>query len=179
MDMGKLERLAELRGLIGADVSTNLRNSLNLHGIDIVDTSLKPKVPPKAPEIPPELLDDLLERIGARKAAAPKNLVPKSNSQMSRLKRKAVSAATLFGARAELLKQQALLAGDQLKARTKMAIAKPGMMTGRMPTFRGAGAGVMAMFMKGPEWQKAISDPLYGAPPKKKKRIEDAWTHGT
>ena len=57
-------------------------------------------------------------------------------------------------------------------------VTKPGMMTGKMPMFRGFGGGLIDMFMKSDEWNKAISDPHYGAPKKQKQRIEDAWTHG-
>lgn len=58
-------------------------------------------------------------------------------------------------------------------------MTKPGMMTGKMPMIRGFGGGLIDMFMKSDEWNKAISDPHYGAPKKQKQRIEDAWTHGT
>lgn len=77
--------------------------------------------------------------------------------------------------------------GEDLKSQSKKAVyptssskpmTKPGMMTGRMPMFRGIGGGLIDMFMEGPEMQKAKSDPLYGLPEEKRRSLEYAYQHG-
>lgn len=52
-------------------------------------------------------------------------------------------------------------------------MTKPGMITGRMPMFRGIGGGLMGMFMEGPELQEAKTDPNYGNP-----KAQHAWKYG-
>lgn len=55
---------------------------------------------------------------------------------------------------------------------------KPGNFTGRVPTFRGMGSGLVDMFMEGPELQKAKTDPLYGMGEDERARIEAAYNYG-
>lgn len=55
---------------------------------------------------------------------------------------------------------------------------KPGMMTGRLPSLRGIGGGVIDMFMEGPELQKAKYDPNYGLPEERRKLLEHAYQYG-
>jgi hypothetical protein len=74
------------------------------------------------------------------------------------------------------------LASGALKTANKAMNAipsQPGFITGRVPTFRAFGGGLIDMFMEGPEMQKAKTDPYYGLPKKQKQRIENAWIHGT
>lgn len=55
---------------------------------------------------------------------------------------------------------------------------KPGRFTGRVPNFKGMGAGLVDMFMEGPELQKAKTDPLYGMGDDERARIEAAYEYG-
>ena len=55
---------------------------------------------------------------------------------------------------------------------------KPGNFTGRVPTFRGMGSGLVDMFMVGPEMQKAKEDPMYGMGTDERARIEAAYNYG-
>ena len=133
----------------------------------------KPMAKAMPHQIPQSLMDELLNDLKTRPPVQP----PKSRAaqQMQRLRGK----GTLLMEQAKLARERALLAKDKLKARTKTALTKPGMMTGRMPTLRGAGGGLIGMFMEGPEMQKAKTDPYYGLPKKQKQRVENAWIHGT
>lgn len=57
-------------------------------------------------------------------------------------------------------------------------MTKPGMVTGRMPMVRGIGGGLIDMFMKGPEWQRAVSEPHYGIPEEKRRLYELHYQYG-
>ena len=55
---------------------------------------------------------------------------------------------------------------------------KPGMFTGRVPTFQGMGAGLVDMFTEGPALQEAKSNPLAGMGDEERARIESAYKYG-
>lgn len=55
---------------------------------------------------------------------------------------------------------------------------KPGNFTGRVPTFRGMGAGLVDMFTEGPALQEAKSNPLAGMGKDERARIEAAYEYG-
>jgi len=57
-------------------------------------------------------------------------------------------------------------------------MTKPGMVTGKMPMFRGIGGGLIDMFMEGPELQKAKTDPLYGVGDDERAQIDAAYQYG-
>jgi len=61
---------------------------------------------------------------------------------------------------------------------SKLVPGKPGMFTGRVPSMRGLGGGLMDMFMEGPELQKAKTDPLYGMGTDERAKIEAAYEYG-
>lgn len=61
---------------------------------------------------------------------------------------------------------------------SKLVPGKPGMFTGRVPSMRGLGGGLVDMFMEGPELQKAKTDPLYGMGSDERAKIEAAYEYG-
>lgn len=89
---------------------------------------------PAVPEIPDDLLSELLGDLEKK----PSKPAKKSNSLSSK--------AALAKENAKLLKERAMLAKEQMGKRVGDAFKKPGMMTGRAPTLRGLGGGLVDMF---------------------------------